>query len=220
MFFCIVVTICPFILTFLQFYHAQHHSIAETGKTLKKQYLCVQCLHLQNPNSILAGRAIAQHFKKYEFSWQRPLWESHGIHQTESRLQICEYWKGLYIYLIHSVLRNSVSQKEQFSPLGHSSFDQHWMAFCGPCAEISIESWWVCSHIKLRCDLEQNVMDAKTQFDMAVNPLWFNINLKTSAKTWHEHCGSSLLECTFLWVLFLWIILTKLRWIRAREGGL
>jgi hypothetical protein len=36
---------------------------------------------------------------------------------------------------------------------------------------ISIESWWVCRHIKLRCDLEQNVTDAKTQFDMAVKPL-------------------------------------------------
>ena len=36
---------------------------------------------------------------------------------------------------------------------------------------ISIESKWVYNHIKLRCDLEQNVTDAKTQFDMAVNPL-------------------------------------------------
>ena len=93
-------------------------------------------------------------------------------------------------------------------------------ALSGLRAEICIESKWVCSHIKLSYDLEQNVMDAKTQFDMAVNPLWFNINLKTSAKTWREHCGSSLLECTFLWVLFLWIILTKLRWIRARGRGL
>ena len=45
------------------------------------------------------------------------------------------------------------------------------MAYCGLYAEISIESWWVCSHIKLSYDLEQNVTNAKTQFDMAVNPL-------------------------------------------------
>ena len=50
----------------------------------------------------------------YEFSWQRPLWESHEIHQTESRLQICEYWKGLRMLLIFSVLQNSASQKELF----------------------------------------------------------------------------------------------------------
>ena len=75
-------------------------------------------------------------------------------------------------------------------------------ALSGLCAEISIESWWVCRHIKLSYDLEQNATNDETQFDMAVNPLWFNINLKTAAKTWREHCGSSLPECTFLWVLF------------------
>ena len=36
---------------------------------------------------------------------------------------------------------------------------------------ISIESKWVYNHIKLRCDLEQNVTKVRTQFDMAVNPL-------------------------------------------------
>ena len=37
--------------------------------------------------------------------------------------------------------------------------------------EIDIESKWVCSHIKLSYDLEQNVTKVRTQFDMAVNPL-------------------------------------------------
>ena len=37
--------------------------------------------------------------------------------------------------------------------------------------EIDIESKWVYNHIKLRYDLNQNVMDDGTQFDMAVNPL-------------------------------------------------
>ena len=36
--------------------------------------------------------------------------------------------------------------------------------------EIDIESKWVCNHIKLRYDLDQNVMDDGTQFDMAANP--------------------------------------------------
>ena len=69
-------------------------------------------------------------------------------------------------------------------------------------AEISIESKWVCSHIKLSSYFNHRVTNAKTQFDMAVNPLWFNINLKTAAKTWREHCGSPLLECNFQKVLF------------------
>ena len=75
-------------------------------------------------------------------------------------------------------------------------------ALSGLCAEISIESKWVCNHIKLSYDLEQNVTDAKTQFDMAVNPLWFNINLKTTAHARREHLCIQLPECTFLWVLF------------------
>jgi len=36
---------------------------------------------------------------------------------------------------------------------------------------ISIESWWVCRHIKLSYDLEQNATNDETQFDMTVNPL-------------------------------------------------
>ena len=36
---------------------------------------------------------------------------------------------------------------------------------------ISIESKWVYNHIKLRYDLNQNVTDDETQFDMTVKPL-------------------------------------------------
>ena len=36
--------------------------------------------------------------------------------------------------------------------------------------EIDIESKWVYNHIKLRYDLNQNVMDDRTQFDMTANP--------------------------------------------------
>ena len=75
------------------------------------------------------------------------------------------------ISLIYRVLRNLVSQKEQFIDLKDSSFEQLRAAFCDLCAEISIESWWVCRHIKLSYDLEQNVTKVRTQFDMAVNPL-------------------------------------------------
>ena len=77
-------------------------------------------------------------------------------------------------------------------------------------AEICIESKWVCNHIKLSSYLNQNVTEVRTQFDMAANPLWFNINLKTAAKTWLEHCGSPLPECTFLWVLFFMNNLDKI----------
>ena len=148
------------------------------------------------------GRICRTARKKYEFSLQQPLWESHGIHQTESRLQICEYWEGLCISLIFNVLRNSVSQKEQSSSLKDSSFELFWERGDSIRAVICIESWWVGSHIKLSYDLKQNVTEVRTQFDMAVNPLWFNINLKTAAKTWREHCGSSLPECHFQKGLF------------------
>ena len=140
--------------------------------------------------------------KKYELFWQHPLWESRGMQKTLSRLQICEYWKGLFISLIYSVLRNLVSQKEQFLALEVSPFGQLWAAFNRLCAEISIESKWVCRHIKLSYDLEQNATNAKTQFDMAVNPLWFNINLKTRLMPDASIYVSPLPECTFLWVLF------------------
>jgi hypothetical protein len=36
--------------------------------------------------------------------------------------------------------------------------------------EIDIESWWIYSHIKLRYDLDLNVTNDETQFDMTANP--------------------------------------------------
>ena len=72
--------------------------------------------------------------------------------------------------LTDSVLRNLASQKGQFLLLNASPFEQFRAAFNGLHAVIDIESWWVGSHIKLSYDLEQNVTNAKTQFDMAVNP--------------------------------------------------
>ena len=171
---------------------------------------------LYMPSQSLRSALFFRFRLNYEFSWQTPLWELHGIHQTESRLQIVSIGGGCISRWFTVCCLILLRKMNCFCP---------WdfvfrTALSGLRAEICIESKWVCSHIKLSYDLEQNVMDAKTQFDMAVNPFWFNINLKTSAKTWREHCGSSLLECTFLWVLFLWIILTKLRWIRARGRGL
>ncbi len=52
-----------------------------------------------------------------------------------------------------------------------SSFEQLQKPFNVIFLVISIESKWVYSHIKLSYDLEQNVTNAKTQFDMVVNPL-------------------------------------------------
>ena len=77
----------------------------------------------------------------------------------------------LRMSLIYSVLRNFISQKELFLTSEGSSFGQFGVAFSGLHAEICIESWWVCRHIKLSYDLEQNVTKVRTQFDMAVNPL-------------------------------------------------
>ena len=55
---------------------------------------------------------------------------------------------------------------------GFSSWDFVFrIALSGFCAEICIESKWVCRHIKLSYDLEQNATNDETQFDMAVNPL-------------------------------------------------
>ena len=124
---------------------------------------------------------------KYEFSWQHPLWESHENHQTLSGLQICEYWEGLHISLIHSVLQNFISQKEQNLALRASPFEQLRLAITLICAVICIESCWVCSHIKLSSYFNHRVTNAKTQFDMTANPLWFNINLKTVPTAWHIH---------------------------------
>ena len=151
---------------------------------------------------LLIWIAIMAGTSNYEFSLQYPLWESHGIHQTESCLQICEYWKGLRIQLIYSVLRNHISQKEQFSPLKDSPFEQFWERSDGSRAVISIESWWVGSHIKLGYDLNQNVTEVRTQFDMTVNPLWFNINLKTMVLACRNGRCVLVLECYFQKTLF------------------
>ena len=64
-----------------------------------------------------------------------------------------------------------ISQKELFLASENSSFEQFRKSFSGLHAVICIESKWVCRHIKLSYDLEQNVTNAKTQFDMAANPL-------------------------------------------------
>jgi hypothetical protein len=36
---------------------------------------------------------------------------------------------------------------------------------------ISIESWWVCSHIKLSSIISHVLIQVISQFDMAANPL-------------------------------------------------
>ena len=82
-------------------------------------------------------------------------------------------------------------------------------ALSGLRAEICIESKWVCSHIKLSSYFNHCVTNAKTQFDMAVNPPWFNINLKTVRATWHACMWFPLLECHFLKVLFFMNFLYK-----------
>ena len=69
------------------------------------------------------------------------------------------------------VVAKIISQKELFLAPKISPFEQLGETINGLCAEICIESWWVCSHIKLSYDLEQNVTEVRTQFDMAVNPL-------------------------------------------------
>jgi len=77
----------------------------------------------------------------------------------------------LRISLIYSVLRKSVSQKEHFLLSSNSVSEQFRAAINCIRAVICIESKWVGSHIKLGYDLKQNVMEVRTQFDMAVNPL-------------------------------------------------
>ena len=113
----------------------------------------------------------------------------------------CKYasiGRGCACYWFSAYCKILLRKKNYFSP-----WDFFFRtALSGLRSEISIESKWVCNHIKLSSYFNHRVTNAKTQFDMAVKPLWFNINLKTAAKTWREHCGSSLPECTFLWVLF------------------
>ena len=69
------------------------------------------------------------------------------------------------------VVAKIISQKELFLTSKNSVFGQFRETICGFCAVICIESKWVCRHIKVSYDLEQNVTNAKTQFDLAVNPL-------------------------------------------------
>ena len=76
------------------------------------------------------------------------------------------------------------------------------MALNGLHAVIDIESWWVGSHIKLSYDLKQNVTEVRTQFDMAVNPLRFNINLKTMVLACRNGWCVLVLECHFQKSLF------------------
>jgi len=91
-------------------------------------------------------------------------------------------------------------------------------ALSGLRAEISIESKWVCSHIKLSSYFNHRVTNAKTQFDMTANPLWFNINLKTASKTSREPCGSPFPECHFPKVLFFMNYLDKTTVGKGRDG--
>ena len=71
----------------------------------------------------------------------------------------------------YQMVANFTSQKELFLTSKNSVFGQFCETICGFCAVICIESKWVCRHIKVSYDLEQNVTNAKTQFDLAVNPL-------------------------------------------------
>jgi hypothetical protein len=66
---------------------------------------------------------------------------------------------------------NIASQKELFLASENSLFGQFRDTIRSLCAVICIESWWVCSHIKLSSYFNHRVTNAKTQFDMAVNPL-------------------------------------------------
>ena len=74
-------------------------------------------------------------------------------------------------YLIdYQLTANFSSQKEQIFAGKNSSFEHNRMTINGIRAVIDIESWWVYIHIKLRYEWNQRAMDAKTQFDLAVNP--------------------------------------------------
>ena len=100
--------------------------------------------------------------------------------------------------------------------LSRNSFsEQFWAAFCNIGAVICIESWWVGSHIKLRYELNQNVTEVRTQFDMAVNPLWFNINLRTMALACQNGWSVLVPECHFQKCLFFMNYFYKTRslWI-------
>ena len=98
---------------------------------------------------------------------------------------------------------NFYSQKELFLALKNSCFGQLWESVNGLHVEIDIESKWVCSHIKLRYDLNQNVTDDGTQFDVTANPPWFNTNHNTNA----VDCLFELFEMRNFWG-------EKLFWLR------
>ena len=91
-----------------------------------------------------------------------------------------------------------ISQNELFSSLKSMPFGRLWVRNDGIRAVISIESWWVCSHIKLSSIIHHVLIQVISQFDMVVNPLWFNINHKTVAQTSRESLLFPFLECNFL----------------------
>ena len=109
---------------------------------------------------------------------------------------------GVEHVIDYQLVADRDSQKEHFFAPKTSPFEQFWAAFRSTCAVICIESWWVGSHIKLSYDLKQNVTEVRTQFDMAVNPLWFNINLKTTALACRNGWCVLVLECHFQKGLF------------------
>ena len=95
---------------------------------------------------------------------------------------------------------NSHNDQFQYSKISLS--EQFRLAINSLHFVIDTESWWVCRHIKLSYDLEQNATNDETQFDMAVNPLSMNyfdkmlsyINIisylcKSEVET--SHCGIS-----------------------------
>ena len=67
---------------------------------------------------------------------------------------------------------NSHNDQFQYSKISLS--EQFRLAINSLHFVIDTESWWVCRHIKLSYDLEQNATNDETQFDMAVNPLATN----------------------------------------------
>ena len=122
----------------------------------------------------------------------------------------------------YQMVANFTSQKELFLTSKNSVFGQFCETICGFCAVICIESKWVCRHIKVSYDLEQNVTNAKTQFDLAVNPLWFNINLKTRAQACRNGRCVLVPECHFQKGLFFMNYFDKTccLWILAKAYSL
>ena len=65
----------------------------------------------------------------------------------------------------------TISQSEQFFAPEISHFKQLKEAINSIYVVISIESWWVCSHIKLSSIISHVLIQVISQFDMAANPL-------------------------------------------------